>query len=52
MDELMLLDVDGFEVKIEKDVIIECVKSNMIPDEVFDEDQLKEWAANNGYTKV
>lgn len=34
------------------DEAISWIKSNMNPDEVFDESQLEEWAENNDYVKA
>ena len=33
------------------DNAIDWISSNLNPDEVFDEKQLKEWAESNSYTK-
>jgi len=31
--------------------VISWIKSNLEPEEVFDENQLEEWAETNGYVK-
>ena len=33
------------------DEAINWIKSNMNPDDVFDEDQLEEWAKDNGFVE-
>ena len=33
------------------DCAIDWIKSNMEPEDVFDEDKLSDWAESNGYTK-
>ncbi len=33
------------------DMAIDWIKSNMNPDEVFDESQLEEWAENNDFVR-
>lgn len=31
--------------------VVDAIKSNFDPDDVFTEDQLNDWAVSNGYTK-
>lgn len=33
------------------DEFIAWIQTNMTPDEIFTEEQLKEWAENNGYVE-
>ena len=33
------------------DRAVEYVRDNLNPDEVYDKEDLEEWAANNGYVK-
>jgi hypothetical protein len=43
------IEVDGIEIEDEK--VREYVEENFDPDDIFGDEELQEWAKNNGFIK-
>ena len=43
--------IDDVSVTIDDDAIIDYVKTNLMPGDVFDDEDLNKWAVNNGFTE-
>lgn len=39
-------------IEIDDSVVKEYVKDNFVPDEIFDDDELRSWALDNGFVEV
>lgn len=44
-------DVEDFEISVSDDVLIEYIVSKHYPEDVFPENELEQWAKDNGYVK-
>lgn len=49
--EVEVADIDHLLSNIDQDDIKKYIAKNYIPDEVFEESDLSEWAIDNDYTK-
>jgi len=45
------LDIRGIECFIDDIYIIEYIRDNFIPDQIFSTNQLEDWAEENGWVK-